>query len=398
MVLLAINTYLQFRATAACRKVASTGRHSYKSLATTVTFSVLIPSSLLLSQIALAQQHDGDFIDAFASAEASASDFHNERFHEAEQALLEGLGRRDGAPTVSKKNEVPSKQAHLVQVSAPAKSIAPENLPKIAEPIAQSTDGPSRVEAASADANGKGLSLAKAATLKQTSSRSLSTTTDSATKHDSDQQGARIQEPPAAAVSAKVMKPPTKPSTNTAQSQVNEHEAELRELRRQLADANSALAAAELEISRLSTIIQDASRARLSLKDSAPSLTTANARSAANPSVAKVHAPPAAPPPASPQTSAVGVADPISDLQVATITVDKADLRLGPGRNHSALMSLRRGSRLAVEARQGEWYRVFAPNGQRAWIHSSLVRFGDGAASLNDGSSVKVRGYDSKLN
>ena len=83
-------------------------------------------------------------------------------------------------------------------------------------------------------------------------------------------------------------------------------------------------------------------------------------------------------------------------MQVATINVDKADLRLGPGKNHSALMSLRRGSRLAIEARQGEWYRVFAPNGQRAWIHSSLVRFGDGAANLNDGSTVKVRGFDAR--
>jgi SH3-like domain-containing protein len=81
-------------------------------------------------------------------------------------------------------------------------------------------------------------------------------------------------------------------------------------------------------------------------------------------------------------------------MEVATISVEKADLRLGPGKNNSALMTLPRGSRLAVEARSGEWYRVFAPNGQRAWIHSSLVRFGDGSASLNDGSSVTVRGFD----
>jgi len=57
-------------------------------------------------------------------------------------------------------------------------------------------------------------------------------------------------------------------------------------------------------------------------------------------------------------------------------------------------MTIPRGSRLAVEVRQGEWYRVFAPTGERAWIQSGLVRFGDGAASMNDGSSVKVRGYD----
>jgi hypothetical protein len=46
-----------------------------------------------------------------------------------------------------------------------------------------------------------------------------------------------------------------------------------------------------------------------------------------------------------------------------------------------------------VEARQGEWYRVFAPNGDRAWIAASLVTFGDGASTLNDGSSVRVKGF-----
>ncbi len=86
-----------------------------------------------------------------------------------------------------------------------------------------------------------------------------------------------------------------------------------------------------------------------------------------------------------------------AELQIATISVDKADLRLGPGKNNSALMSLRRGSRLAVEARQGEWYRVFAPNGQRAWVHASLVTFGEGASSLNDGSSVRVKGFTTNV-
>ena len=88
---------------------------------------------------------------------------------------------------------------------------------------------------------------------------------------------------------------------------------------------------------------------------------------------------------------------PNAELQIATISVDKADLRLGPGKNNSALMSLRRGSRLAVEARQGEWYRVFAPNGQRAWVHASLVTFGEGASSLNDGSSVRVKGFTTNV-
>jgi hypothetical protein len=165
------------------------------------------------------------------------------------------------------------------------------------------------------------------------------------------------------------------------------------QLRRELADTKSQLAAAELEITRLSAIIQDASRARLSLPPTGTKLLKAAPREELPTPAGLEPKPQAQMAQREPATSS----NPNHDLQVATISVDKADLRLGPGRNHSALMSLRRGSRLAVEARQGEWYRVFAPNGQRAWIHGALVRFGDGASSLNDGSSVTVRGYDSKL-
>jgi hypothetical protein len=170
-------------------------------------------------------------------------------------------------------------------------------------------------------------------------------------------------------------------------------EREAQDLRKQLSEAKSSLAAAELEISRLSSIIQESSRARLNIGEPVKLSRSSDARV----SEAKAKTVEVRPVSAAPASSLATGQDLNSDVQVATIAVDKADLRLGPGRNHSPLMSLRRGSRLAIEARQGEWYRVFAPNGQRAWIHSSLVRFGDGAASLNDGSSVKVRGYDSKI-
>jgi hypothetical protein len=163
-------------------------------------------------------------------------------------------------------------------------------------------------------------------------------------------------------------------------------DARVKELEAQLRETKTQLAAAELEISRLSGIIQSNSRARLNLPQP-PQAASAPTKLAALP----VHAEP------KPAPVAEKVADHVNDLQVATVSVDKADLRLGPGKNHTALMTLRRGSRLAIEARQGEWYRVFAPNGQRAWIHSSLVQFGPGAASLNDGSSVKVRGFKAGL-
>jgi len=96
----------------------------------------------------------------------------------------------------------------------------------------------------------------------------------------------------------------------------------------------------------------------------------------------------------SPRVSEVRPPAPNVDLQVATVSVDKADLRLGPGKNHSALMAVPRGSRLVVETRQGEWYRVFAPSGERAWINSGMVLFGDGGSVLNDGTAARVRGFN----
>jgi FtsZ-binding cell division protein ZapB len=83
-----------------------------------------------------------------------------------------------------------------------------------------------------------------------------------------------------------------------------------------------------------------------------------------------------------------------TDMHVATVAVDKADLRLGPGKNHSALMAVPRGSRLVIETRQGEWYRVFAPSGERAWIQAGMVLFGDGASLLNDGTAARVKGFN----
>ena len=158
-------------------------------------------------------------------------------------------------------------------------------------------------------------------------------------------------------------------------------------LEQELDDARGQVAMAETEVTRLSAIVDSRNRSSLGKY----SMSMPATRPAAAPAPARVV------PAARPRT--VDVAPPSSqaNLKVATVSVEKADLRLGPGKNHSALMSVPKGSRLVVEVRQGEWYRVFAPNGERAWVHSGLVTFGDGASSLNDGSSVRVKGFDSNV-
>ncbi|NLF25455.1 MAG: SH3 domain-containing protein [Deltaproteobacteria bacterium] len=84
------------------------------------------------------------------------------------------------------------------------------------------------------------------------------------------------------------------------------------------------------------------------------------------------------------------------DMPIATVMVDNANLRSGPGKNHSPIMSVSKGTRLAIETRQGDWYRVVAPTGARAWIDAKIVNFGKNLESTPT-RTVKVKGYDSSV-
>jgi len=150
------------------------------------------------------------------------------------------------------------------------------------------------------------------------------------------------------------------------------------ELERQLEEVRGQLTMAETELSRLATINEARTRAsfgRVANADTASRTTAQPSSRAETPHIEPT-----------PSGSA--------DLAIATVNVDKAELRLGAGKNHSALMTVAKGSRLAVEARQGEWLRVFAPNGQRAWILAKLVSFG---TKTNPTTSVRVKGYSGAL-
>lgn len=156
-------------------------------------------------------------------------------------------------------------------------------------------------------------------------------------------------------------------------------------LERQLEEVRGQLTMAETELSRLATISEARNRASLG-RTMAPA--PSNNTTTPPPVVAKARheAPHIEPTPAG-----------SADLTIATVEVEKAELRLGPGKNHSSLMTVAKGSRLAVEARQGEWLRVFAPNGQRAWVQSKLVTFGSKGGAKSASTTVRVRGYSSSL-
>lgn len=182
--------------------------------------------------------------------------------------------------------------------------------------------------------------------------------------------------------------------------------AQLSTLRSELDRTKSQLMTAETEISRLSSIVDAKNRSTLSQyqvklpannvpqkKNIEPdSFQERSAPQAISPSVTRVKE-------SAPAGGSFDTRLPQSgqNLPVAIVTAPKAELRLGPGSNNSMLMSLNRGARLIVEARQGEWYRVFAPSGERAWVQTSAVAFGDAVNQMNDSSASKVSGFKADL-
>lgn len=156
-------------------------------------------------------------------------------------------------------------------------------------------------------------------------------------------------------------------------------------LERQLEEVRGQLTMAETELSRLATISEARNRASLGRPTSTTPRSGAT-ESASLVAKTRLDTPHIEPTPAS-----------SADLTIATVDVEKAELRLGPGKNHSSLMTVAKGSRLAVEARQGEWLRVFAPNGQRAWIQSQLVTFGSKGGARTASTATRVHGYSSSL-
>ena len=64
------------------------------------------------------------------------------------------------------------------------------------------------------------------------------------------------------------------------------------------------------------------------------------------------------------------------EVLVVTVNVPKANLRSGAGLEHSPVMQVKRGTKLMVEARDGEWYRVLTPTGSRAYIKDDVVTRG----------------------
>jgi len=151
----------------------------------------------------------------------------------------------------------------------------------------------------------------------------------------------------------------------------------IKNLENELSEARNRLMMAETEVERLSGLVQTGSRSTTLAR--VEELAAQRRAPAAAPAVQRI-------------TSAI----PAEEMPIATIVVDKANLRTGPGQDNSPLMSVSRGTRLAVETRRGDWYRVISPTGARAWVSAEVIAFGSTPVS-SPSRTVRVRAYDASL-
>ncbi len=77
----------------------------------------------------------------------------------------------------------------------------------------------------------------------------------------------------------------------------------------------------------------------------------------------------------------------------ASVAVDGAPLRIGPGKQESALYLMPRHTEVRIEHRTGEWYRVTTDAGTRGWLWSGALIFDTGVPST---STVRVGGFRAK--
>ena len=87
----------------------------------------------------------------------------------------------------------------------------------------------------------------------------------------------------------------------------------------------------------------------------------------------------------------------VSDLPLAVVVSDKALLRSGPGKDNSPIASVSRGTRLAIQSRQGEWYLVGAPNGGSAWVNAEVLQFVPSGADAGNLPNIKIRPVDPNM-
>ena len=165
--------------------------------------------------------------------------------------------------------------------------------------------------------------------------------------------------------------------TNTSlQNKLNSSTSTVAKLKRELERARNRLMVAETEVERLSAVLEER-KAVAAKQPKAKKLNASASRIGSQVSIDK-----------GPDREKY-----VNDMPIATVVVKKANIRTGPGVNNSPLMTVSRGTRLAVETRKGDWYRIIAPTGVRAWVNTEVIAFGEDYKA-SPSRTVKVKGYN----
>jgi hypothetical protein len=166
---------------------------------------------------------------------------------------------------------------------------------------------------------------------------------------------------------------------------VKGRDTQISKLKSDLDSAKRRLVVAETEVERLVSRLNAQNRASLSAFVGEDAVKAAAPRRAPQPVAVKRPAPKA-----EPKVEA--------DMPIVTGMKNKGNLHAGPGLGNSPLMSVSKGTRLTVETRSGDWYRVNTPTGSRAWVSADVVQFSSKQAPTKGSKSMmKVSGVDTSI-
>ena len=84
-------------------------------------------------------------------------------------------------------------------------------------------------------------------------------------------------------------------------------------------------------------------------------------------------------------------------LPQAEVSRDGAPLRLEARPDRAASALLRGGSKVSIETRLDDWYRIVTPAGTRGWINSDDLVFAARGKNTISGMLVRVKGYDASI-
>lgn len=171
-------------------------------------------------------------------------------------------------------------------------------------------------------------------------------------------------------------------SKRSLENRLRAAESKLTDVIKELEQTREDLLLAETEVERLSYVIEKRNIHKIrtiqgrSIQTAAAAIATGEVMSKKEASLLASNAP-------SQESSR-------EQISIATVTAQKANLRTGPGLNNSVLLTVSKNSRLVVESRQGDWYRIIAPTGERAWISGTVIHFGkNGSGHPNEILRIK---------